>query len=76
MTTQPIEPGRLQSALIPNERTNNFYEVFSHPDTANELVAQSGSGILKVNGQNARAVIVDVMGNGDHLVRLTVKEAA
>jgi hypothetical protein len=37
-------------------------------------VAQSRLGALKVNGVAARAEVVDVLGNGDYLLRITTAD--
>lgn len=49
-----------------------MFEVFAHPFTAGETVCQSKLGVLKVNGRAARAEVVDRMGNGDYLLRITL----
>jgi len=67
--------GVLGSALIPNEYAASMFEVFAHPFTAGETGAQSRLGALKVNGAAARAEVVDVLGNGDYLLRITTADA-
>lgn len=63
--------GELSSALIPNGQAEHIFEVFAHPFTAGETVAQSKLGALRVNGQSAVAEVVDVLGNGDYVLRIT-----
>lgn len=65
--------GELVSALIANpQAADRMFEVFAHPFTAGETVCQSTLGVLVVNEQPARAEVVDVMGNGDYLLRITL----
>lgn len=67
--------GELRSALIPADHSPELFEVFAHPFTAGETVAQSRLGALRVNGEAALAQVVDVLGNGDYLLRITVSRA-
>lgn len=66
--------GALSSALIPGTFAEHLFEVFAHPFTAGELVAQSRLGVLRVNGVSASAQVVDRLGNGDYVVRVTLAE--
>lgn len=66
----PLLEGELRSALIANEQTDGMFEVFAHPITGTELVAQGEDGVLRVNGLSATAKIVDYLGNGDVIVRI------
>lgn len=66
--------GELSSALIPNGQAEHIFEVFAHPFTAGETIAQSKLGALRVNGQAAIAEVVDVLGNGDYVLRITTGE--
>ena len=72
--------GVLRSALIPGGHAPGLHEVFAHPFTAGETVAQSRLGVLRINGQPATATVEDVLGNGDYVLRILVgrelKEAA
>jgi hypothetical protein len=72
MVTTPV--GELRAALVPGGHAPELFEVFAHPFTAGETVAQSALGALKVNGAQARAEVVDRLGNGDYLLRITTKE--
>lgn len=69
----PTAEGVLRDALIANSRAQHIREVFAHPKTAAELVHQSRTGVLRINGCPARAEIVDQVGNGDYIVRFTVE---
>jgi hypothetical protein len=64
--------GVLSAALIAGGHAPHIHEVFCHPYTAGELVAQGRLGALIVNGQPAHATVVDRLGNGDYLVRIQV----
>jgi hypothetical protein len=64
--------GVLSTAMIANGNAQHLHEVFCHPFTAGELVAQGELGALRVNGETARAQVVDRLGNGDYLVRIEV----
>lgn len=48
-----------------------MFEVFAHPATAAETIQQAAAGVLRVNGMPASAVVVDRLGNGDQIVRIT-----
>lgn len=66
-------PGELSSALIANpQAAESIYEVFAHPFTAGETICQSTLGVLKVNDRPARAEVVEQVGNGDYLLRITL----
>jgi hypothetical protein len=56
--------------MIPGDFAEHIFEVFCHPFTAGETVAQARLGVLRVNGEPARAHVVDRLGNGDYLVRI------
>ena len=64
--------GALSSALIPGTFAEHIFEVFCHPFTAGEMVAQARLGALRVNGEAASAHVVDRLGNGDYIVRVEV----
>lgn len=49
-----------------------MFEVFAHPFTAGETICQSKLGVLVVNGQPARAEVIETVGNGDYLLRITL----
>jgi hypothetical protein len=66
--------GVLSAALIPGGHAPNMHEVFCHPFTAGELVAQSTLGALRVNGERASARVVERLGNGDYIVRIEIGE--
>jgi hypothetical protein len=63
--------GELHTAFI-----GETLEVFAHPFTAGETIAQSRLGVLKVNGKPAQARVMEVLGNGDYILRLTPLEEA
>jgi hypothetical protein len=67
-----IAEGRFESALIANVNADHIFEVFAHPFTAGETIAQSRLGVLRVNGEPARASVVDVLGTGEYVLRLEV----
>lgn len=62
--------GVLSAAMIPNGEAAHLFEVFCHPFTAGETVAQARLGALRVNGAPANAYVVDRLGNGDFLMRI------
>lgn len=70
-----IAEGILSSALIPGTFAEHIFEVFCHPFTAGEMVAQSRLGALKVNGEEATASVVDRLGNGEYIVRIHLANA-
>lgn len=71
-----IPEGELRAAMIPNAFTETaMHEVFAHPFTAGELVTQSRLGLLRVNGVAATAEVVDRLGNGEFIVRITQTES-
>lgn len=65
--------GEFSDALKANDQADHLFEVFCHPFTAGETVAQSRLGVLRVNGRAASAEVVDVLGNGDYVVRITTR---
>lgn len=62
----------MSAAMIPNTEATHLFEVFCHPFTAGETIAQSKLGVLSVNGQPAKASVVDRLGNGDYVVRIEI----
>lgn len=74
MTISTAE-GEFKTALIPNGNASHMFEVFVHPFTAGETIAQSKLGHLKVNGRFATAEVVDRLGNGDYVVRITLAKS-
>ena len=67
--------GEFRSALIPGGFADRIHEVFAHPFTAGETIAQSRLGALRVNGVDAHAEVVSICGNGDYILRITTTEA-
>jgi hypothetical protein len=55
-----LQPGELQTCWHRPDR--GVYEIFTHPETAAEIVRQSSDGALKVNGQPSSARIVGEYG--------------
>lgn len=50
----------------------HIHEVFCHPFSAGELVAQSTLGALRVNGETARASVADRLNDTTWIVRIEV----
>lgn len=69
-----MTPEGVLSAATGSSFDSQLWEVFCHPFTAGELVAQSTLGALRVNGAAARAEVVDRLGDGrgDYIVRITL----
>ena len=64
--------GELSAAFITGPEAAHRFEVFCHPFTAGETVAQSRLGVLRVNGEPATAQVVERLGNGDYIVRIEI----
>lgn len=61
-----------EGTLRPAWVSTDLLEFFAHPNTAQEVLTQSGLGVLRFNGRPAKeAHLVDQLGNGDHLIRVT-----
>jgi len=71
---KPTPEGEFSPALISNPQADHLTEVFCHPFTAGETVAQSKMGVFKVNGRKATAEVVDRLGNGDFILRIYLNE--
>lgn len=72
---KPVPEGEFRAGLIANPQADHLFEVFCHPFTAGETIAQSKLGALRVNGQLATAEVVDRLGNGDYLVRIYLEQS-